>query len=131
MESTSNIKVREGQRLGLILAVLVLLPALLLWLAGSPMAYAQAKSNPTSYTITDLGTLGGVQPGTICQRKRRRVGKVHATRRYRVSEADFAKEEFELAGSRICISSLRSGSDNEDGKDWRYLWSGALHKSSD
>ncbi len=38
MESTSNIKVREGQRLGLILAVLVLLPALLLWLAGSPMA---------------------------------------------------------------------------------------------
>jgi len=45
--------------LGLILAVLVLLPALLLWLAGSPMAYAQAKSNPTSYTITDLGTLGG------------------------------------------------------------------------
>lgn len=58
MKTTSSINVRRGRRLGLTLAVFAFLPALLLWRASSPMVYAQATIDPTSYTVTDLGTLG-------------------------------------------------------------------------
>ncbi len=49
METTRNIKVRPSRRLGLALAALAFLPLLLL----------QPAAAQTTYTVTDLGTLGG------------------------------------------------------------------------
>ncbi|GAC1681985.1 MAG: hypothetical protein PVS2B2_20950 [Candidatus Acidiferrum sp.] len=59
MESKSNIKVREGRRLGFILVSLAFVPILVLRSTGDKMFGAQAAGNQTTYTITDLGTLGG------------------------------------------------------------------------
>lgn len=59
MEATSNIQVRPTRRMALALAALASLPILLSWRASSPMANAQTAGNQTTYTVTDLGTLGG------------------------------------------------------------------------
>ncbi len=60
MEITSDTKKRKNRKLGLILAVLVLLPLFLLRLAAGQIASAlpAGKQSPTSYTITNLGVLG-------------------------------------------------------------------------
>ncbi len=59
MKTTSSIKECKNRKFVLVLAMMAFLPVLLLWLATSRMVHAQATNNPTSYTITDLGTLGG------------------------------------------------------------------------
>ncbi len=60
METTSNTRKRKNRKFGVTLAVLVLLPFILLRLAGGQIAGAQPSGNQpqTRYTITDLGTLG-------------------------------------------------------------------------
>lgn len=59
MKTKSNIKVRKVRKFSLTLAVIAPLALLLLRLAGGQMAGAEAASNQTTYTVTDLGTLGG------------------------------------------------------------------------
>jgi probable HAF family extracellular repeat protein len=59
MENTRSIKERKNRKFGMILAALPLLPLFLLRLAASQAVSIQAAGNRTTYTITDLGTLGG------------------------------------------------------------------------
>lgn len=59
MKTTKNIGLRKGRKLGLVLATLAFLPLLLSQSGGGQTADAQAAGNQTTYTITDLGTLGG------------------------------------------------------------------------
>ena len=59
MQTTRSIKVHPNRHLPLALAALAFLPVPLLRLVGGQAVDAQAASNQTTYTITDLGTLGG------------------------------------------------------------------------
>ncbi len=80
MKTTRNIKVREARGLDFILATLAFLSLFLLRLAAGQTAGAQAASNQTTYTVTELSTLGGYD--SLANAKNN-LGQVGVPRRWR------------------------------------------------
>ncbi len=77
MEITSDTKKRKNRKLGLILAVLVLLPLFLLRLAAGQIASARPAGNQaqTKHTIADRGTLGASFSGPMTIYKEALTGR--------------------------------------------------------
>jgi hypothetical protein len=86
VETTSKSK---NRKFGLTLAALVLLPIFLLRLGAGQTAGAQSKTNQTTYTITDLGTLGGTMS----------VGIVNNRGAYRGENAFFPAMQWSVRSS--------------------------------